>query len=179
MQEFRDIKADAQRPVVAHQRESDVARAITDGEIVLASVDLSAPPSRVVDAMMTSECERWWGAPGVYTIEGWKATLVPGGSWSLIVRLPDGTGLPSSGEFVVVEPQRIVQTRRYDFPHPTLGNRETRVTTLLQPIDHGTRVIVRHEDFGSAQAAVEHAGGWERMLEWLRAYFESEHGSAR
>jgi len=59
------------RPVTAQIRAGDVARAITDGEIVLATVDVGAPPDRVFRALMTDECERWWGMPGVYTTEAW------------------------------------------------------------------------------------------------------------
>ena len=163
-----------QKPVTATVRAADSARAICDGEIVLATIDVSATPERVVRALMTAECERWWGAPGVYTVESWQASLRPGGTWSLVIRLPDGTALPSSGEFLEVTPQKIVQTRRYDFDHPTLGRRVTRVATHLSPMEKGTHIIVRHDGFGSSEAAIEHAGGWERMLDWLGAYLRAE-----
>ncbi|HET7546106.1 MAG TPA: SRPBCC domain-containing protein [Polyangiaceae bacterium] len=162
------------KPATAIQHAADVARAITDGELVLAQIDLPALPERVFSAMMTKECERWWGAAGVYTIENWKAELRLGGGWSLIIRLPDGTALPASGAFLDVTPAKVRQTRRYDFDHPTLGRRETEVTTHFQPLPDGTRVIVRHEGFGSTEAAIEHAGGWERMLDWLAEYLRSK-----
>jgi len=158
------------RPITAQARHGSVARAITDGLIVLATVDVAAPPERVFRALTTDEVERWWGAPAIYTIESWKADVREGGTWSLIIRLPDGTALPAHGEFLRVSPLEIVQTRRYDFDHPTLGRRPTRVTTTLTPIESGTRVTVRHEDFGSSEAAHEHAGGWERFLDWLAAH---------
>jgi uncharacterized protein YndB with AHSA1/START domain/catechol 2,3-dioxygenase-like lactoylglutathione lyase family enzyme len=162
------------RPVTTAVRATSTAHAITDGDVVLASIDVPATPERVVRALMTDECERWWGAPGVYAIEAWKATLRPGGTWSLVVRLPDGTPLPSSGDFLEVTSGKIVQTRRYDFDHPTLGRRVTRVTTQLRRVGRGTRIVVRHEDFGASEPAFEHAGGWERMLDWLGAYLEAE-----
>jgi uncharacterized protein YndB with AHSA1/START domain len=168
------------RPATATVRAAEVARAITDGDIVLATIDVPASPERVFRALMTDECERWWGAPGVYTIESWRADVRAGGAWSLVIRLPDGTGLPSSGEFVEVTPAKIVQTRRYDFDHPTLGRRVTRVTTLLAPIEGGgTRVTVRHEGFGASEPAYEHAGGWERLLDWLGAHLRAEKGGGR
>ena len=162
------------RPVTATVRAGVAARAITDGDIVLATIDVPTPPERVVRALMTRECERWWGAPGVYTIESWEAALSPGGKWSLVVRLPDGTALPSSGDFLEVTPTKIVQTRRYDFDHPTIGRRVTKVTTHLMSAEQGTRLVVRHEGFGASEAAFEHAGGWERMLEWLGEYLRAE-----
>jgi uncharacterized protein YndB with AHSA1/START domain len=166
------------RPTTAAIRAGDAAKAITDGDIVLATIDVPATPERVVRALFTVECERWWGAPGVYTIESWKATVQRGGAWSLLIRLPDGTGLPSSGDFLEVAPTKIVQTRRYDFDHPTLGRRATKVTTQLSPVEHGTRIVVRHEDFGASTPALEHAGGWERMLDWLGDHLRAEAAAA-
>jgi len=170
----RENHTQTKRPVTAKVRAAEIARAITDGEIVLAAIDLPAPPERVFRALMTDECERWWGAPGVYTTESWKADVRAGGSWSLVTRLPDGTGLPASGDFIEVSPSRIVQTRRYHFDYPILGRRTTKVTTLLMPIDGGTRLVVRHEDLGASQPAFEHAGGWERLLDWLGEYLTRE-----
>jgi uncharacterized protein YndB with AHSA1/START domain len=162
------------KPAPAAIRAADTAKAITDGDIVLATIDVPATPERVVRALLTDECERWWGAPGVYTIESWKATVRPGGTWSLVIKMPDGTPLPSSGDFLEVTPTKIVQTRRYDFDHPTLGRRVTKVTTHLSQVEHGTRIVVRHEDFGASEPAIEHAGGWERMLDWLGEHLRAE-----
>jgi uncharacterized protein YndB with AHSA1/START domain len=92
----------SKKPVTAAIRSAEAAKAITDGDIVLATIDVPATPERVVRALMTNECERWWGEPGVYTIESWTAALRPGGTWSLVIRLPDGTALPSSGDFLEV-----------------------------------------------------------------------------
>jgi uncharacterized protein YndB with AHSA1/START domain len=164
----------SQRPVTAALRANDVARAITDGDVVLATIDVPADAGRVFRALMTDECERWWGAPGVYTIEAWRADVRPGGAWSLVIRLPDGTALPSSGEFLEVTPAKIVQTRRYDFDHPTLGRRLTRVTTHLLPAEERTRIVVRHDDFGAPAPAFEHAGGWERLLDWLSEHLRGQ-----
>jgi uncharacterized protein YndB with AHSA1/START domain len=171
-----ESQAPAQRPVTAKLRSGEVARAISDGELVLATIDVPATPERVFRALMSTECERWWGAPDQYTIEAWQADVRAGGSWSLVIRLPNGTPLPSSGEFVEASPAKIVQTRRYDFDHPTLGRRVTKVTTLLAPEGEGTRITVRHEDFGASLPAFEHAAGWERLLDWLRAYLAAEKG---
>ncbi len=54
----------------------------------------------------------------------------------------------------------------------------TKVTTHLSPVEHGTRVVVRHEDFGASEPAIEHAGGWERMLDWLGEHLRAEASGA-
>jgi hypothetical protein len=50
---------------------------------------------------------------------------------------------------------------------------ETRLSYLLEPIEGGTRLTVRHEGFGAAHAdsCSGHAEGWERVLSWLLRHF--------
>jgi hypothetical protein len=74
-------------------------------------------------------------------------------------------------------PHRFAMTRRYDWDHPTLGRRITRVSYRFTPTKEGARVIVRHRDFGSADAASEHAVGWERTLDLLCAYLAHDPAS--
>jgi uncharacterized protein YndB with AHSA1/START domain len=148
------------------------ACAVTDGELILATVDLGMPPERVFRALTTGEVEQWWDSVRTYHVTGWKAELRVGGRWSLIVRLPDGTGLPAGGEFLEIDPpHKIVQTRKYDWDHPVVGRRTTTVTYRLEPLAIGTRLIVRHEGFaGLPAAAAEHAAGSERFRDWLAEY---------
>ncbi|TGQ29080.1 MULTISPECIES: SRPBCC domain-containing protein [unclassified Mesorhizobium] len=146
--------------------------AMTNGETVLASADINSPPERVFSALVTDEVERWWGSADIYRMTGWSADLRVGGRWSVIVRTADGRRLPAGGEFLEIEaPRRIVQTRKYEWDHPTLGRRETKVAYLLEPIATGTRVTICHGGFaGLVEAAAEHAEGWGRVLGWLQVY---------
>ncbi|RUT98750.1 SRPBCC domain-containing protein [Mesorhizobium sp. USDA-HM6] len=148
-------------------------RAMANGETVMASVEILAPPEQVFAALVTDEVERWWCSPETYGMTGWTADLCVGGRWNVTVQTADGRRLPASGEFLEVEtPRRIVQTRRYDWDHPTLGRHETTVAYLLEPIAAGTRLTICHGGFaGFADAAVEHADGWARVLGWLQGYF--------
>ena len=95
-----------------------------------------------------------------------------GGSWRVLVCFADGRRLPASGRFLELElPHKVVQTRAYGFDHPTMKRGETRVTYLFARRPTGTRVTVFHEGFqGFEGAAVEHAFGWERVLNWLEPY---------
>ncbi|MDX8479130.1 SRPBCC domain-containing protein [Mesorhizobium sp. VK24D] len=138
----------------------------------MASAEILAAPERVLAALVTDEVERWWGSPDTYRMTGWAADLRVGGTWSVIVRTADGRRLPADGAFVEIEtPRRIVQTRRYDWDHPTLGRKETTVAYLLEPTACGTRLTICHGGFaGLADAAAEHADGWARVLGWLQAY---------
>jgi uncharacterized protein YndB with AHSA1/START domain len=149
-------------------------QAMANGETAMAMADISAPPERVFAALATEEVERWWGSADTYRMSGWTAELRVGGRWKVIVRTADGRRLPAGGAFLDIEmPRRIVQTRRYEWDHPTLGRRETRLAYLLEPIaGGGTRLTVCHGGFaGLADAAAEHADGWARVLGWLQGYF--------
>jgi quinol monooxygenase YgiN len=76
-------------------------------------------------------------------------------------------------------PHKFVQTRRYEWDHPTLGRRDTTVAYCLDPIETGTRVTIRHDGFGGVrEAADEHTAGWERFLGWLQAYAQPDRLSA-
>ena len=57
-----------QRPVTATVRAADTARALCDGEIVLAAIDVPASPERVVRALMTAEP----------SVPGWVRQSLPG-----------------------------------------------------------------------------------------------------
>jgi len=156
------------------------ALAITDGETVLATIDINVTPERAFEALNSAEVEQWWGAPGLYRFAGWRSEVRVGGRWQVNVCLPDGAVLPASGEYLIVQaPHRVTLTRRYDWDHPTLGRQVTKVTYRFEPTEGGTRVTVRQDEFGSPAAALEHAGGWERTLNLLQAYLtradEGEH----
>lgn len=147
------------------------AQAITDGETVLATIDVPATPQRAFDALTSAEVEAWWGAPGLYSMRGWRSDMRVGGRWAVEVHLPGGTVQPAGGEYLIVDaPQRVTLSRQYRWDHPTLGRQVTRVTYRFEPIEGGTRVNVRQDEFGSPEAAREHANGWTRTLDLLCGY---------
>lgn len=152
------------------------ARAVTDGETVLATMDLPATPARLFRALTTAEVEHWWGAADTYRITEWSADVRVGGRWSAVVRLPDGGAFPASGEFLAIDaPHRFVQTRRYDWDYPELGRRDTIVTFQLDPISTGTRVTVRQDGFAGLRGPADHhAEGWVGFLGYLAAYVRAE-----
>jgi len=147
-------------------------RAVTDGDIILATVDVELSPDQVFRAMNTRELEVWWGEEGVYSMTKWFSDLQIGGLWHVETLLADGKKHPAGGEFLEIEaPHKIVFTRKYEWDFPLLGQRVTKVTYLADPIPSGTRVTVKHEGFeGLREPAEIHADGWERVLGWLTKY---------
>lgn len=150
-------------------------RAIADTKkgVILATADLVLSPERVFRALTKKEeIENWWGSNDTYHMRDWNADFRVGGSYTVTVKNHDGSERPASGKFLELDrPQKIVHTRKYDWDFPVLGRRETTITYLLDPIDIGTRITVRHEGFsGCVDAANQHADGWERVLGWLDRY---------
>ena len=154
------------------KREGAAPRAVTDGETVLATADIAMTPERVFQALNTNIVQTWWGSADTYSMQKWTSDLRVGGLWSVLSCGADGSVHPVSGKFIEVDaPHKTVFTRKYGWNFPVLGDRDTTVTYLLEPIESGTRVTVRHDGFsGLLEPAKMHAEGWQRVLGWLDPY---------
>jgi uncharacterized protein YndB with AHSA1/START domain len=156
------------------------AIAVADVErgTVLATVEIAAPPERVFEALTRSEdVLRWWGSEGAHKTTFWEADVRPGGKWRADGRMSDGRNYTVVGEFAEVDaPHRLAFTWRSDWD---AGN-ETRVTYMLERLDGGTRLTLRHEGFvGRIGVCRNHTGGWQRVLGWLEADFRPKYASAQ
>jgi uncharacterized protein YndB with AHSA1/START domain len=150
------------------------ARALADLEagVVLATVQIAAPPERVFRAITDPrELKHWWGSPETYQAHSWEADLRIGGKWRVEGRGAAGKPYSVFGEFLeITPPRKLVQTWQHDWDanHP-----QTKVTFTLDDVPGGTRVTLRHEGFGPrSEACSSHAHGWERVLTWLESYLE-------
>jgi len=147
------------------------ARAIADvsAGMVLATVDIAAPPERVFRALSDPiELVKWWGSADTYRVEAMTADLRVGGKWQSKGRGADGHPFTVEGEYLEVDPPRkLVLTWNYDWDRA----RSTTLTYLLEPTNGGTRLTVRHTGFGDDQEGCRgHGAGWEQVLGWLQAY---------
>jgi uncharacterized protein YndB with AHSA1/START domain len=146
-------------------------RAVADlsAGLILATVEISAPPERVFRALASEEVLKWWGSADTYHTTKWTGELRVGGSWRTEGVSADGKPFVVGGEFVEVDPPRkLVQTWRADWD----GGNATTVSYRLDAITGGTRVTLRHEGFaGRPEACQGHTDGWERVLGWLQRHF--------
>jgi uncharacterized protein YndB with AHSA1/START domain len=148
------------------------ARAIADvtGGVILATVEIAAPPERVFRAISSAEMTKWWGSDDTYRTTGWTGDLRVGGRWRAEGRGNDGKPFAVEGEFLEIDPPRkLVQTW-----NPSWDQSEpTKITYLLEPTADGTRIVLRHEGFGRRhESCNSHANGWERVLGWLQKHME-------
>jgi uncharacterized protein YndB with AHSA1/START domain len=144
------------------------AHAVADVEqgLVLATVEIGAPPARVFEALFRAEdVLRWWASDDGYRATAWEADVRPGGKWRASLRMADGRTATVEGEFTEVSaPNRLAFTWRSNWD----DFNETRVTYMLEPLDAGTRLTLRHEGFADRTAICRrHAQGWTHVLSLL------------
>jgi uncharacterized protein YndB with AHSA1/START domain len=147
------------------------ARAVADLSrgVVVASVEIDAPPERVFAALTTPEVAEWWGSPETYRIERWTADLRPGGAWRSEGVGADGKPFIVSGEILEVDPPwLLVQTWKYSWE----GGGSTIVRYQIDTIPTGSRVTVHHQGFAAAAPCESHARGWEHVLDWLSNHLD-------
>ena len=155
-----------------------------DHNTVTGEIFIDAPPERVFEALTDpTQMPKWWGQEGIYKVTEATADLRQGGKWSSVGVAADGSKFRVDGEYVEVDPPRLlVQTWRASWTEQL----NTVVRWELEPqamhglhasgprkAGTGTLVKLRHEGFaGVVTAATGHAEGWKRVLSWLHAFLE-------
>jgi uncharacterized protein YndB with AHSA1/START domain len=148
--------------------ESKQARSIADASqgTILARIEIAVPPERVFRALTTDELTKWWGSAEMYRTTAFKIDLRPGGAWRSDGMGADGQPFHVGGTVLELDPPRkLVQTWQ---PSWDADGAPTTVSYLLDAIETGTRLTVRHSGFGPRVTSCEsHANGWVRVLGWL------------
>jgi uncharacterized protein YndB with AHSA1/START domain len=143
----------------------ETAEAIADqaqGHI-LAHVEIAASPERVFQALASKEVCDWWVRPGVFNTTEWSAEVRVGGRYrtSGIAR---GEPYTIEGEFLEIDPPRklVMTWQRAGTPgEPTV------ITYMLEKLDGGTRLTLRHAGFTSAENLTNVAAGWKTSFDKL------------
>jgi len=155
-----------------------------DQDAVEAEIFIAAPPERVFQAITDpAQLPRWWGQKEMYRITETNVDLRPGGKWSSIGVGADGTSFRVDGEYLEVDPPRLLVhtwVPSYTGLHKTIVRWELEASDVqgLRPtgphrMGTGTRVKLRHHGFaGDAKAAADHGQGWKRVLGWMQAFVE-------
>jgi uncharacterized protein YndB with AHSA1/START domain/uncharacterized protein YciI len=139
--------------------------------IVLARIEIAAPPERVWKAITTDELAKWWGSDEMYRTTKHTVDLRVGGRYRSEGKGADGHAFHVAGEILEVDaPRKLVQTWEPSW----VQGAATTVAWLLDPTPTGTRVTVRHTGFQDPAACNEHATGWTRVLGWLGGHSGAE-----
>jgi uncharacterized protein YndB with AHSA1/START domain len=153
-------------------------------DAVTGEIFIAAPPERVFRALTDpKQAPQWWGQKGMYRITEWKGDVRPGRKWSSVGVGDDGTSFRVDGEYLEVDPPRLLV-------HTWIASWSGRLSTVVRwelearsihGLQHsgprktgtGTVLKIRQEGFaGAPEAARGHAEGWTRVLGWMQAFVE-------
>ena len=161
------------------------AQLTPDQDAILAEIFIAAPPARVFEAIAdVNQRAQWWGMKGNFHVTSSASDLRPGGKWSHEGVGPAGQPFHMEGEYLQVEPPRLlVHTRQADFvgPFNTIVRWELEAKDVRElhtggthRVGTGTLVRVKHSGFaGHPDQAASHHKGWEAGMNWLKAYVET------
>jgi uncharacterized protein YndB with AHSA1/START domain len=137
---------------------------------VFVSVEIAAPPKRVFRALASHEVVHWWVRPGVFNTAEWTGELRVGGRWRAS-GLFRGEPYATEGEFLEVDPPRRLAHTWQGVGAP---GAPTTVAYVLEGIDGGTRITLRHSGFTSREACANFGVGWETSFERLAEILGTE-----
>ena len=142
------------------------ARAVADLSegAILASVEIAASAERVFETLASPEIAKWWVKPGVFDTREWIGEARVGGRWRATGMMVDGQRWALEGEFLEVDPpHRLVHT----WVTPESLGAPSVVTYLLERIEGGTRLTLRHTGVSQPDACMGACMGWESCLTHL------------
>ena len=148
------------------------ARAVADlvDGLILATVEIAASPERVFQALTSKEICDWWVRPGVFDTREWTGDVRVGGRWRAS-GMGNGRPYVLEGEFLEVDPPRKLVHTWHGVGAPGVP---TTVTYLLESLDGGTRVTLRHSGIVAPEMGTNICIGWETSFERLAEFLAGE-----
>jgi uncharacterized protein YndB with AHSA1/START domain len=122
--------------------------------------------------------KQWWGCEGS-SITHCAIDLRTGGSWSLVMRMADGSEHPFHGTYQeIARPHRLVYTERYEMPQ--FGSPEW-LTTVTFEEAHGETLVTHTIQHKSREVRDAHlqAGMEQGMVQTLTRLNEHTAGTER
>lgn len=125
---------------------------------------IKASPARVYAALSEpAQMLQWWGPDAGPTLRA-EADVRPGGRFSVVFRMLNGQEYNPTGVYREVVPDKklVFTWGPPDMPEPT-----SLVTFLLEPIEGGTELTLRHEQLPDEESCRSHEQGWNGFLDKL------------
>lgn len=127
---------------------------------------IKASPAKVWAAITRPEqMIQWWGPDAGPTLAV-DVDVRPGGRFSVVFRLVDGSEHNPTGIYREVVPE---ETLSFTWDLQGRGERESIVTFRLRPIDGGTELTLLHE-YLPDDLRDSHERGWTGLLDKLPAF---------
>jgi len=130
---------------------------------------IKASPARIWAAITRPEqMIQWWGPDAGPTLSA-EADVRPGGRFSIVFRLLDGSEHNPTGIY-----QEVVPEKKLVFTWEWAGapERESLVTFRLEPFEGGTELTLTHERLPDEEARKSHEAGWTGLLDKLPLFLE-------
>jgi uncharacterized protein YndB with AHSA1/START domain len=109
---------------------------------------------------------QWWGPDAGPTLRA-EADVRPGGRFNVVFRLLNGEEHNPTGIYQEVIPEKKLV---FTWDLPGTPERESLVTFLLEPMDGGTRLTLRHEHLPAEATRNSHEAGWTGLLDKLPVF---------
>jgi uncharacterized protein YndB with AHSA1/START domain len=130
---------------------------------------LRASPEEVYAAITKpDQILQWWGPDAGPAVKA-ETDLRPGGRYSVVFRLRDGSEHNPTGVYREVVPNRKLV---FTWEWPGRDEWQSQVTILLRPIDLGTELTLTHEELPTDDAIDSHRAGWTGWVGELHTYLE-------
>jgi uncharacterized protein YndB with AHSA1/START domain len=143
-------------------RHAGAVAEFADG-VIRASVEIAAPPERVFQALASKEIVDWWIRPGVFDTREWEGDVRVGGRWRA-AGMGNGRPYALEGEFLELDPPRKLVHTWHAAGAP---GTPSIVTYVLDAIEGGTRLTLRHQGIASPPTGANTGAGWKTSLERL------------
>ena len=149
-------------------RENAEATADAANGEIRAHVEIAASPERVFQALASKEVCNWWVRPGVFNTTEWSGDVRVGGRWRTAGKVR-GEPYAIEGEFLEIDPPRklVMTWHRVGTPEPP-----TTVTYMIDKLDGGARLTLRHTGLTSPEACVSMSAGWKTSFDKLTDIFD-------
>ena len=139
-------------------------------DAIISEIEIAAPPDRVFQALIDPrQVVQWWGQEGVYRCTEFASDVRPGGQWRSAGVGSDGGRFEASGEYVEVDPPRMLL---YSWAASWTGALKTTVRWELNQANKGTLLRLSHSGLSAHPELAQSYRGWPRMLGWLKAFLE-------
>lgn len=128
---------------------------------------IKAPPAKVWAAITQPDLMMQWWSPDAGPTLSVVADVRPGGRFSVVFRLLDGSEHNPTGIY-----QEVVPEKKLVFTWEFAGRPEpdSLVTFRLEPIDAGVELTLTHEQLPDEAARQSHEAGWAGLLDKLPVF---------
>ncbi|HEU5479056.1 MAG TPA: SRPBCC domain-containing protein [Candidatus Tumulicola sp.] len=124
----------------------------------------AAPRQRVFDAWTKPELAIQFLGTGDVTVPEARMDVRTGGSYTIVMQMPDGERWNVGGVYREVRPpERLSMTWRWEEDKPE-DEYDTLLTLEFNEVDGGTELVLTHEQFASADSRDRHQEGWTAIM---------------